>query len=91
MSGLNWRDHLSTTTTKSFHATWNGRGEFYTGIKTGDRVLVKARFYQWSDHRSTDGTISVLDSGNASLSISERQFDLLSDWELAPEVSLIGN
>lgn len=89
MSGLNWRHHVSTTEQKTFHATWNGRGEFYTGIKTGDRVLVTTKFAGASN--GFHASIRVLDSNNASLGIWDNQFDLLSDWELAPEVSLIGN
>ena len=63
MSGLNWRDHLSTTEKKAFHATWNGKGEFYTGIKTGDRVLVNTKFAGVSN--GFYATIRVVDSGNA--------------------------
>jgi hypothetical protein len=30
-----------TTTKTYFHATYTGRGEFYSGIRTGERVLVE--------------------------------------------------
>ena len=89
MSGLNWRHHVSTNGKKTFHATWNGRGEFFTGIKPGDRVLVNVKF--GGESLGFYGSIQVLDSGNASMGLWDNQFDLLSDWELAPEVSLIGN
>jgi hypothetical protein len=73
----------------TFHATWNGKGEFFTGISTGDRVRVIVKFAGISN--GFHASLQKLDSGNASLGIWDSQFHLLSDWEDAPEVNLIGD
>jgi hypothetical protein len=51
------------------------------------RVIVKFAGISNGFHAS----LQKLDSGNASLGIWDSQFHLLSDWEDAPEVNLIGD
>ena len=84
-----WWEHLpNARPTGAFHATWNGKGEFYTGISTGDRVLVVVKFAGTGN--GYHASLQKLDSGNASLGIWESQFHLLSHWSDVPEVNSIG-
>ena len=65
------------TTFKShtfYHATYTGPGEFYSGIRTGERVIVKAdqNVKWWVSIRS-------LENPGASLSVDNIHYDRLTD------------
>ena len=57
-----------------FHATYEGRGEFYTGIGTGQRVLVNVgNTARWSV------SIQSLAAPGAWLAVYESQYHLLTN------------
>lgn len=59
---------------KQYHATYEGRGEFYTGIGTGQRVLVDVgNTARWSV------SIQSLAAPGAWLAVYENQYNLLTD------------
>lgn len=57
-----------------YHATYTGPGEFYSGIRTGERVIVATdtNVRLWVSIRS-------LENPGASLSVSEIHYDRLTD------------
>ena len=74
-----WWEYLpNARPTGAFHATWDGKPEFYSGIETGDQVFVKVEFN--GAHNPYSASIQKLNSDNAWLTIPESQFDTLSHW-----------
>jgi hypothetical protein len=57
-----------------YHATYTGPGEFYSGIRRGERVIVATdqNVKLWVSIRS-------LENPGASLSVSEIHYDRLTD------------
>lgn len=65
---MNFKPHTQ------YHATYTGRGEFYTGIRTGQRVLVDT-----GNTAKWNVSIQSLEHPGAWLSVSESQYHLLTD------------
>ena len=57
---------------KSYTATYNGRGEFYTGLRTGEQVLLE-KFARWASVQSLEhrGAWLSLDNLNDLTNIQE--------------------
>lgn len=65
---MNFKPHTQ------YHATYTGRGEFYTGIRTGQRVLVEV-----GNTAKWDVSIQSIERPGAWLAVYSSQYDLLTD------------
>ncbi len=59
-------------------AIWRGKGEFYTGIATGDQVIITSKAKNWRESKYWVDIQHARDRG-ASLCVYESQYNLLEE------------